>query len=46
MHFIIDHRPEDWVRLEQKYDTSGKYRMDYLNTKEDDNHHNTSESES
>ena len=46
MHFIIDHRPEDWERLEQKYDTSGKYRTDYLNNKEDDHNHNTSKSES
>ncbi|CAO1389588.1 unnamed protein product [Diamesa tonsa] len=46
MHFIIDHRPEDWERLEQKYDASGKYRKDYLNTKEHDDHQNTSESES
>lgn len=42
MHFIIDHRPEDWERLEQKYDTSGNYRTDYLNTKENDHNHNTS----
>ena len=44
MHFIIDHRPEDWELLEQKFDTSGKYRMDYLNTKEDEHlHHSTNE---
>lgn len=46
MHFIIDHRPEDWERFEQKYDTSGKYRTDYLSNKEDDHNHNTSKSES
>lgn len=34
MHFIIDNRPDDWQRLEQVYDPSGNYRMNYLNSKD------------
>nr|QNL15630.1 chemosensory protein [Procecidochares utilis] len=29
-HFLIDNRPEDWVRLEQIYDPQGNYRLAYL----------------
>lgn len=29
----IDNRPEDWERLEQKYDQSGAYKTNYLQSK-------------
>lgn len=34
----IENRPEDWERLEQKYDEEGKYRMGYLESKAADEH--------
>ncbi|XP_023942496.1 ejaculatory bulb-specific protein 3 [Bicyclus anynana] len=37
MHYIIDHRPEDWKRLEEKYNSDGTYKLKYLNTKEPSN---------
>nr|QGW50605.1 chemosensory protein 1 [Propsilocerus akamusi] len=40
MHFIIDNRPDDWTQLEQMYDKSGKYRMDYIKSKSDSNENN------
>ncbi|XP_075981184.1 ejaculatory bulb-specific protein 3-like [Anticarsia gemmatalis] len=33
MHYIIDHRPEDWTKLEQKYNSDGTYKMNYLSRK-------------
>ncbi|XP_026729722.1 ejaculatory bulb-specific protein 3-like [Trichoplusia ni] len=34
MHYIIDHRPDDWVTLEKKYDPEGNYKTKYLASKE------------
>lgn len=31
--FSIDNRPEDWDRLEQKYDESGAYKQGYIQSK-------------
>ncbi|XP_067641331.1 putative odorant-binding protein A10 isoform X1 [Eurosta solidaginis] len=36
-HFLIDNRPEDWVRLEQIYDPQGNYRLAYLAEKQQAN---------
>lgn len=43
-HFIfdtdrIDNRPDDWTRLEAKFDESGKYRMAYLDSKANNGEH-------
>ncbi|XP_070499747.1 ejaculatory bulb-specific protein 3-like [Chironomus tepperi] len=35
MHFIIDNRPEEWEKLEAKYDQSGSYKLKYLNSKKE-----------
>lgn len=32
----IENRPEDWERLEAKYDEGGKYRQAYLDSKKAD----------
>jgi hypothetical protein len=29
----IENRPDDWERLEEKYDDGGKYRMAYMESK-------------
>ncbi|CAH2266973.1 ejaculatory bulb-specific protein 3-like [Pararge aegeria] len=34
MQYIIDHRPEDWKKLEDKYNSDGSYKIKYLKTKE------------
>nr|ALC79596.1 chemosensory protein 9 [Grapholita molesta] len=34
MHYIIDHRPDDWEKLEKKYDSDGSYKQKYLDSKE------------
>nr|WIW78345.1 chemosensory protein 12 [Heliconius charithonia] len=34
MHYIIDHRPEDWDKLEKKYNADGTYKLKYLASKE------------
>uniref|UniRef100_A0A1V1WC32 Chemosensory protein 3 n=1 Tax=Mythimna separata TaxID=271217 RepID=A0A1V1WC32_MYTSE len=33
MHYLIDHRPDDWVKLEEKYNSDGSYKMKYLSSK-------------
>ncbi|KAJ8717922.1 hypothetical protein PYW07_005852 [Mythimna separata] len=33
MHYLIDHRPDDWVKLEEKYNSDGSYKMKYLLSK-------------
>nr|AGY49270.1 putative chemosensory protein [Sesamia inferens] len=33
MHYLIDHRPDDWVKLEKKYNSDGSYKMKYLSSK-------------
>ncbi|XP_061720912.1 ejaculatory bulb-specific protein 3-like [Cydia pomonella] len=33
MHYIIDHRPDDWEKLEKKYNSDGSYKQKYLDTK-------------
>nr|AND82446.1 chemosensory protein 4 [Athetis dissimilis] len=33
MHFIIDNRPDDWVKLEEKYNADGSYKLKYLASK-------------
>ncbi|GBP07779.1 Putative odorant-binding protein A10 [Eumeta japonica] len=30
MHYIIDHRPDDWAKLEEIYNPDGSYRNNYL----------------
>ncbi|XP_032519906.2 ejaculatory bulb-specific protein 3-like [Danaus plexippus] len=37
MHFIIDNRPEDWDKLEEKYNSDGSYKLKYLTTKLSEN---------
>ncbi|XP_034941253.1 ejaculatory bulb-specific protein 3-like isoform X2 [Chelonus insularis] len=32
-HHMIDNRPEDWNRLEKKFDPTGHYKNHYLETK-------------
>ncbi|KAJ8717274.1 hypothetical protein PYW08_005673 [Mythimna loreyi] len=33
MHYLIDHRPDDWDKLEKKYNSDGSYKMKYLSSK-------------
>ncbi|XP_072942433.1 ejaculatory bulb-specific protein 3-like [Epargyreus clarus] len=33
MHYIIDHRPGDWTKLEIKYNSDGSYKQKYLDSK-------------
>ncbi|XP_047997152.1 ejaculatory bulb-specific protein 3-like [Leguminivora glycinivorella] len=33
MHYIIDHRPDDWEKLEKKYNSDGSYKKKYLDSK-------------
>nr|AXF48707.1 chemosensory protein CSP9.1 [Lobesia botrana] len=33
MHYIIDHRPDDWEKLEKKYQSDGSYKQKYLDSK-------------
>lgn len=33
IHFIIDNRPDDWEKMEQKYDPERKYKTKYLEEK-------------
>ncbi|XP_045537471.1 allergen Tha p 1 [Papilio machaon] len=33
MHHIIDNRPDDWDKLEQKYKSDGSYKKQYLESK-------------
>lgn len=35
-HHLIDHRPDDWDLLEQKYDPTGDYRTRYLHSQDMD----------
>lgn len=32
-HYLIDHHPEEWERLEKIYDKSGEYKKRYLAAK-------------
>nr|UNG39398.1 chemosensory protein 4 [Apocheima cinerarius] len=34
MQYIIEHRPGDWEKLEQKYNEDGSYKRKYLNSKQ------------
>ncbi|CAK1584490.1 unnamed protein product [Parnassius mnemosyne] len=34
MHYIIDNRPDDWNKLEQKYESDGSYKRQYLESKQ------------
>ncbi|KAL0820522.1 hypothetical protein ABMA28_006378 [Loxostege sticticalis] len=34
MEYIIDHRPDDWVKLEKMYNSDGSYKKKYLDRKE------------
>nr|QJX59135.1 chemosensory protein [Dioryctria abietella] len=34
MNYIIDHNPDDWAKLEEKYNSDGSYRKNYLENKE------------
>nr|ARO70316.1 Chemosensory protein 12 [Dendrolimus punctatus] len=34
MHYIIDNRPEDWTKLEDKYQSDGSYKRKYLASKQ------------
>nr|QGN03667.1 putative chemosensory protein 21 [Conopomorpha sinensis] len=33
MEYIIDHRPNDWIRLEKMYNSDGSYKRKYLERK-------------
>ncbi|XP_045501651.1 ejaculatory bulb-specific protein 3-like [Colias croceus] len=33
MQFIIDNRPEDWKKLEEKFNPDGSYRLQYITRK-------------
>ncbi|XP_041984818.1 ejaculatory bulb-specific protein 3-like [Aricia agestis] len=33
MHYIIDHRPDDWNKLEKKYNADGSYKLKYMTKK-------------
>lgn len=33
-HYLIDHHPEEWQRLEKIYDKSGEYKKRYLASKQ------------
>ncbi|XP_053615074.1 ejaculatory bulb-specific protein 3 [Plodia interpunctella] len=33
MEYIIDHNPDDWIKLEEKYNSDGSYRKKYLDNK-------------
>ena len=33
--YSIDNRPDDWEKLEVKYDQNGTYKMEYLNSKKE-----------
>ncbi|KAF9818728.1 hypothetical protein SFRURICE_011774 [Spodoptera frugiperda] len=33
-HYLIDNRPEDWTKLEEKYKSDGSYRAKYLASKQ------------
>nr|QLI62041.1 chemosensory protein 10 [Streltzoviella insularis] len=37
MHYIIDHRTEDWKELEEKYNSDGSYKRKYLESKTAEN---------
>ncbi|XP_063540193.1 ejaculatory bulb-specific protein 3-like [Cydia strobilella] len=32
MHYIIDNRPDDWAKLEKKYNSDGSYKKKYLDS--------------
>ncbi|XP_045452409.1 ejaculatory bulb-specific protein 3-like [Melitaea cinxia] len=34
MHYIIDHKPEEWEELEKKYHSDGSYKLNYLLSKQ------------
>ncbi|XP_047535938.1 ejaculatory bulb-specific protein 3-like [Vanessa atalanta] len=34
MHYIIDHKPEDWKKLEAKYDSEGTYKLKYMSSQQ------------
>nr|UYB94427.1 chemosensory protein 3 [Lytta caraganae] len=36
MKFLIDNKPEYWTKLEDKYDPSGSYKKQYLESKNND----------
>ncbi|XP_013187512.2 ejaculatory bulb-specific protein 3 [Amyelois transitella] len=33
MEFIIDNKPDDWTKLEKKYNSDGSYKEKYMNKK-------------
>ncbi|XP_038211140.1 ejaculatory bulb-specific protein 3-like, partial [Zerene cesonia] len=37
MQFIIDNRPEDWKKLEEKFNDNGSYRLQYISRKKNMN---------
>ncbi|KAJ2948463.1 hypothetical protein O0L34_g7712 [Tuta absoluta] len=46
MGYIIDHRPADWAKLEQKYLSDGSYKQKYLDSKKRGNSSETQKDES
>lgn len=36
-HFLIDHKPDEWQKLADKYDKDGDYKTKYLMEKEKTN---------
>ncbi|CAD0203151.1 unnamed protein product [Chrysodeixis includens] len=46
IHYIIDHRPDDWTTLEKKYNPDGTYKVKYLASKHsEENEQDDSKSE-
>ncbi|KAI5643028.1 insect pheromone-binding family, a10/OS-D domain-containing protein [Phthorimaea operculella] len=46
MGYIIDHRPNDWAKLEKKYLSDGSYKQKYLDSKKRGNSSATQKGES
>ncbi|XP_050352503.1 ejaculatory bulb-specific protein 3-like [Nymphalis io] len=36
MHYLIDHKPEDWIKLEEKYNPDGTYKLKYITNQQKD----------
>ncbi|CAB3234970.1 unnamed protein product [Arctia plantaginis] len=34
MHYLIDNRTDDWLKLEEKYNSDGSYKINYLKGKQ------------
>ncbi|XP_031765674.2 allergen Tha p 1 [Galleria mellonella] len=45
MGYIIDHRPDDWNKLEEKYKSDGSYKRKYLEKKQSVKNINSNEND-